>query len=308
MFGNASNGTDAEEIIARYAEAGGNFVDADGGEASERCVGRAIEGQRSRWVVATRPGTPPRTNSISGGRSVQWLRHAVDASLDRLGAGMIDVLYLHPDDDAAALEEIIETLGELIEAGKIGGWGFSNFRAWKIAELVRMADCLDVPRPICAQPYYHALYRLVETDYLPACAHFGIGVVPYAPLARGVLAGGDGESPPPAAIPGQAWAPDRETEFRPAALDAVRAIARHLQPSGRPLSGFALQWVLANRLVSSVLIRPSSVEQLEAYLRAAATRYTPDDEAFLNELVPSGHVVGGAFGDARSAREGRVVG
>jgi aryl-alcohol dehydrogenase-like predicted oxidoreductase len=196
----------------------------------------------------------------------------------------------------------------MIEAGRIGGWGFANFRAWRIAELVRIADCLDVPRPIAAQPYYHALYRLVEADYLPACAHFGIGAVAYAPLARGILSEQNGAAiqlpPTSPAHDGQG----EETMFRPAALDAVRAIARHLQPSGRAMSGFALQWVLANQLVSSVAIRPGSLAHLDSYLSAAETPYTPDDEAFINELVPSGGFIGAGFGDAVAPQSGRVLG
>ncbi len=99
-----------------------------------------------------------------------------------------------------------------------------------------------------------------------------------------------------------------ETALRPAAVDAVRAIARHLQPSGRHMTGFALQWVLANQLVSSVEIRPTSLAQLDSYLSAMETSYTLNDEAFMNELVPSGNFFGTTFPNLKSAHDGRVVG
>ncbi len=150
--------------------------------AAERIIGRAVRQDRDRWVIAVTAGSP----AIEGG-SAHGLQRTVDRSCDLLGVQKIDLLYLSFDDGMARLEETVETFGEMIEAGTIGNWGFSNLRAWRIAELVRIADCLDVPRPIAAQSYYHALYRLMEMDYLPACAHFGIGVVAYAPLARGIL-------------------------------------------------------------------------------------------------------------------------
>lgn len=303
MFAQQSGHTEAAEMVTRFGQAGGNFIDASGDPACERIAGEAIGRHRDRWILA---GTCQAASS-NGARSPRSLKQGLAASLDRLETDRIDLYYLPLDDRIGRLEDMVETLGELIEAGRIGGWGFANFRAWRIAELVRIADCLDVPRPIAAQPYYHALYRLVEADYLPACAHFGIGAVAYAPLARGILSEQGGGAirlplPPPA--------PDGQADgamVQPAALDAVRAIARHLQPSGRAMSGFALQWVLANQLVSSVVIRPGSMAHLDSYLSAAETPYTPDDEAFIDALVPSGGFIGAAFGDPVTPRTGRVL-
>lgn len=311
MFGNGTDADEAARMIARYREAGGNFINAAGSHAdgaAERIIGRGLRRSRDRWIVAAAADIPANINLNSLRASQHWLSEAIDKSRDRLGVEKIDLYYLCFDDRMTRLEETIEMLGEMIEAGKIGGWGFSNLRAWRIAELVRIADCLDVARPIAAQSYYHALYRLMEMDYLPACAHFGIGVVAYAPLARGMLSEefscGNETSP----YVGPQDPVVMETACRPAAVDAVRAIARHLQPSGRAMTGFALQWVLANKLVSSVLIRPRTLAQLDSYLKAFETSYTQNDEVFMNELVPSGNFVGTAYLDTKSAHIGRVVG
>ncbi|WP_245296941.1 MULTISPECIES: aldo/keto reductase [Rhodomicrobium] len=309
MFGDQTDEGAAVEMIARYGEAGGNFIDtadqyANG--ASESIIGRAIAGQRDRWVVASKGGNPVKGVPGSGGLSARWLRPAVEQSLDRLGLDRIDVYYLHLDDEATPLEETIGVLGELMAAGKIGGWGFSNFRAWKIADMVRVADSLGVARPIAAQPYYHALYRLIEIDYLPACAHFGIGVVPYSPLARGLLTGKYNDGTPEGSRAARNDKRMMETEFRPEAIDAARKIAAHLAPSGRPMSGFALAWVLANKLVSGVVIGPKTMAQLEDYISLAATAYTAEDEAFMNQLVPSGSAAGYAYSDPRYPYRGRV--
>jgi aryl-alcohol dehydrogenase-like predicted oxidoreductase len=311
MFGNGTEEPEATEIVARYRETGGNFVNATGScadGAAERIVGRAVRQDRDQWIIAATTGVPAKINSNSGGTASHWLQEAVDRSRDLLGIEKIDLFYLCFDDRMTRLEETVETFGEMIDAGKIGSWGFSNLRAWKIAELVRIADCLDVPRPIAAQSYYHALYRLMEVDFLPACAYFGIGVVTYAPLARGILSEGFSNGTQLPSYVGPQDPVVMETAFRPTAMDAVRAIARHLQPSGRAITGFALQWVLANQLVSSVLIRPTSLAQLDSYLRAVETSYTLNDEAFMNELFPSGNFCGQTFLDMTSAHNGRVVG
>jgi len=311
MFGNGTEEHEAIEMIASYAQAGGNFVDATGcgaDGAAERIVGRALRGDRERWVVATTSDGLAKRNANAEGLSGHWLRQAIDRSRDRLGVKKIDLYYLRLNETMTRLEDTVETLGEMIEAGKIGGWGFANFGAWRIAELVHIADCLDVPRPIAAQSYYHALYRLMEMDYLPACAHFGIGVVGCAPLARGILSG---EFTSGIQLPSYAEPQDpviMEPTFQPAAADAVRAIARHLQPSGRAMTGFALQWVLANQLVSSVLIRPDSLAQLDSQLRTIETSYTPSDEAFMNDLVACGSFIGTGYLNPKAAKSGRVVG
>jgi len=310
MFGDQTDEGEAAEIITRFAEAGGNFLDtADvyAGGKSERIVGRAIADSRNDWVIATKAGNAIAGVEGSGGLSAAWLRQAVDHSLDRLGIDRIDLYYLHLDDEVTPLEETIGALGEMLAAGKIAAWGFSNFRGWKIAEMVRVADALGVARPLVAQPYYHALYRLAEIDLLPACAHFGIGVVPYSPLARGVLTGKYNDGVPAGSRADRGDKRMMETEFRPEALEAARAIADHLKPSGRSMTGFALAWVLANRLISGVLIGPKSMAQLEDYLKLADTPYDAQDEAFMNALVPSGTSPGTAYSDPRYPYRGRVL-
>lgn len=310
MFGDQTDEGEAKEMIARYAEAGGNFLDAAdqyAGGASERIVGRAIDGERSRWVIATKVGNPVPGQSGSGGLSPVWMRQALDQSLDRLGIDKIDLYYLHLDDEETPLEATINTLGEMLSAGSIAAWGFSNYRAWKIAEMVRIADRLGVARPIAAQPYYHALYRLIEIDYLPACAHFGIGAVSYSPIARGVLTGKYIDGVPKGSRADRGDKRIMETEFRPEAIEAARKIARYLEPSGRPMTGFALSWVLANRLISAAIIGPKSMKQLEDYLSLAGTPYGAEDEAFMNELIPSGAAAGYAYSDPRYPYRGRVV-
>ena len=310
MFGDRTEEGEARDMVATFAEAGGSFIDtadvyADG--RSETIVGRAIAGDRDRWTLATKVCNALPSVAGSGGLSARWIAQGLDASLDRLGVERIDLYYLHRDDEETPLEETVGALGQALADGKIAAWGFSNFRAWKIAEMVRIADSLGVARPIAAQPYYHALYRPAEIDYLPACRHFDIGVVPYSPLARGVLTGKYADGTPAGSRAAHGDKRILETEMRPELIDAARRLAAHVEPSGRRLADVALQWVLANEIVSSVLVGPRTMEQLQAYLGGLEAAYAAEDERFIEAIVPTGGVAGSAFADPRYPYRGRVV-
>ena len=123
---------------------------------------------------------------------------ATEDSLRRLGTDFIDITYLHKEDHDTPLSETVRAVADLVRTGKIRHFGVSNHRAWRIAEICRLCDAAGIDRPVVSQPYYNAFNRMPETEHLPACAHFGLGVVPYSPLARGVLTGKyDPDSPPP---------------------------------------------------------------------------------------------------------------
>jgi aryl-alcohol dehydrogenase-like predicted oxidoreductase len=133
MFGDQTGAAEAQAMVARFAEAGGTFIDtADsyaGGE-SERITGRAIAAARSRWFLATRVGNPVAGRTGTGGLSARWIALALDASLDRLETGRIDLYYLHRDDEVTPLEDTLGAIGQALADGRIGGSGFSNFRLW----------------------------------------------------------------------------------------------------------------------------------------------------------------------------------
>ena len=133
------------------------------------------------------------------GLSRRHIQHAVEASLRRLGVTEIDVLYLHKEDHSAPLAETVRALADLVRAGKVRYFGVSNYRSWRVAEICRLCDEAGIDRPVASQPLYNALNREVETEHLPACGYFGLGVVPYSPLARGVLTGKYSPDVPPSA-------------------------------------------------------------------------------------------------------------
>ena len=295
MFGDRTDAAEAGRILDRARAAGIDFVDtadsySDG--RSEDILGAALAGDRQRWVLATKVGGARRPDVPNGdGLGRRWMIEAAEASLRRLGTDWIDLYYLHRDDRRAPLEETVRTLGDLIAQGKIRYWGFSNYGGWRIAEMVRLCDALGVPRPVAGQPIYNALTRMAEVEYIPACANYGIGVVPYSPLARGVLTGkyGVGTAPDPASRAGRNDPRMMETEFRPESLAAAERIRAHAEAAGRSAVGFALNWALANPSVTAVIAGPRTDAQWQAYLAAVSEGPGEGDDALVDGLVPPGH-------------------
>lgn len=308
MFADRTDAAEAGAILERYLDAGGNFVDTADVYSAGRCetmLGPLIAPHRDRVVLATKLGNAVAGIEGSGGLSGAWVAQAVAGSLARLGVERIDLMYLHRDDEVTPLDETIAALAGEIAAGRVGAWGFSNFRGWKIAEMVRVADSLGAPRPVVCQPYYHALYRQAEVDILPAAAHFGIGVVPYSVLARGVLTGKYRGGVPEGSRAGRADPRLMETEFRPETLAAAERLAAHAEARGRTPAGLALNWVLANRNVTSALVGPRTEAQMAGYLAALAEPFDAGDEAAVEAVNAAGCAPSPAYADPKYPYRGR---
>lgn len=311
MFGGPTNEGTALRIVAKAREAGVNFIDsADtyAGGKSEEVTGRAISNARDAWVLATKLGNPTGEGPNGGGLSRKWVMKAAEASLRRLGTDYIDIYYLHKEDHATPLDETVRAMADLIRQGKARYFGVSNYRAWRVAEICRICDDLGIDRPIASQPYYHALNRTPETEHLPACAHYGLGVVAYSPLARGVLTGKySPDAPPPAET--RAGRQDKrmmQAEWRPDSLRIAREIARYAQARGVTPGQFAFAWVLNNRLVTAAIGGPRTEAQWDDYLGALNYRFTAEDEAFIDGLVTTGHPSTPGYNDPAYPIEGRV--
>ena len=309
-FGDQTDLATATDIVAAARAAGVNFIDtadgyADG--ASETMVGEILEKDRDDWIVATKVGSSQGTPRRHKGLSRKWMLEAIDASLRRLQTDRVDIYYMHHVDWETPLEESVGAMGDIIASGKALYWGFSNHRPWQIAEIVRLCDALGTPRPVIAQPYYNAMNRMPENDLLPACEHFGIGVVPYSPLARGVLTGkyDPGRPPPNDTRAGRGDKRMMQTEFRKESLAAAQKIAAHAAKRNTTPIAFALNWVLNNALVTSVIAGPRTPEQWRSYVDALDYAFTAEDEAFLDTLVAPGHPSSPGYFDPRYPPRGR---
>jgi aryl-alcohol dehydrogenase-like predicted oxidoreductase len=310
MFGGATDAATAERIVGEAREAGVNFIDTadqynDG--RAESVTGRAIARDRDRWVLATKVYNPMGSGPNERGLSRKWILQAAEASLKRLGTDYIDIYYLHKEDHQTPLAESVRALADLVRQGKIRYFGLSNFRAWRIAEICAVADRLGIDRPVVSQPYYNAMNRMPEAEQLPAAAHYGLGIVPYSPMARGVLSGKyRPDAPPPAES--RAGRQDRrilETEWRPESLKLAQEIKAHAEKRGITAGQFAVAWVLNNRLISAVIGGPRTEAQWRDYLGALDYRFTAEDEALIDRLVAPGHPSTPGYNDPAYPIEGR---
>ncbi|HUH58769.1 MAG TPA: aldo/keto reductase [Candidimonas sp.] len=294
MFGDQTDTAEAERIVASAHERGINFIDtADvySKGKSEEMVGALLAPTRNDWVLATKLGNVMSKAPNHSHYSRHWIMQEVDNSLKRLATSHIDILYLHRDFHEENLEEAVRALGDLIRSGKIRAFGLSNFRGWRIAEVVRLCEQANIPAPVVCQPYYNLLNRGPEVEILPACANYGLGVVPYSPIARGVLTG----KYLPGGTPDQGSRAARgdkrllETEFREESLKIAQDLMRHCTARGIKLSHFATAWVLANRHISSVIAGPRTLAQLEDYYPALDTDISAEEESLVDRLVTPGH-------------------
>jgi aryl-alcohol dehydrogenase-like predicted oxidoreductase len=311
MFGGPTDEPTAQRIIAKAREAGVNFIDtADAytGGRSEEVTGRAISNQRDQWVLATKLANATGEGPNGGGLSRKWVMRAIDTSLRRLGTDYVDVYYLHKEDLGTPLDETIRAMGDLVRAGKIRYLGVSNYKSWRVAEICNICDRLGIDRPVVSQPYYNAMNRMPEVEHLPACAHYGLGVVSYSPLARGVLTG---KYAPDAAAPADSRAgrKDRrmlQAEWRPESLRLAQEIKQHAEARGMTAGQFAVRWVLNNTLVTGTIAGPRTEAQWDDYVGALDHAFTAEDEALIDRLVPPGHPSTPGFSDPAYPIEGRL--
>jgi aryl-alcohol dehydrogenase-like predicted oxidoreductase len=311
MFGDQTDETVAREIVAVTRDAGLNAIDSSdnyaGGE-SERIVGNLIAQDRARWVLATKIANPIGKEPNDKGLSRRWITQEVDNSLRRLKTDWIDVYFMHKDDETTPIEETLSSFARLIDLGKIRYYGISNFRAWRIARVVETARRMGIAQPIVCQPPYSAVTRLIETEVLPACAHYGVGVVAYSPLARGVLTGKYDPSlkPDPNSRAGRGDSRMHQTEFRPESLEVANTLKAHAQKRGISPTQFAIAWALNNRLVSGVIGGPRTLAQWQDYVAALNVELLPEDEALVDQLVPPGYASTHGFVDPQYPLRGRI--
>lgn len=296
MFGGEADARTAQRITDKAFEQGVNSIDtanAYNGGASEEVVGQLIAARRHQWVLATKFGNPDPHGKgpNNSGASRHTIIESVNASLKRLGTDYIDLFYLHREDHFTPVEETLRAFDDLLRAGKIRSYGLSNHRGWKLAEFSRTADLLGIERPAAAQPLYNLVNRQIEVEQLPAAEHYGIGVISYSPLARGVLTGKytPGQAPAEGTRAGRNDRRIQQTEWRPESLALAQRVSDHARARGITPGQFALAWVLNNRLISSAIAGPRTEAQWDDYLPALEYRVTAEDEAFVDDLVPTGH-------------------
>jgi aryl-alcohol dehydrogenase-like predicted oxidoreductase len=303
MFGPGGNPDEDEciRIVHRALEAGINFIDtADvysrGG--SEEIVGRAIRGRRDDVVLATKVHGRMGDDPNMRGNSRRWIVREVEESLRRLGTDHIDLYQLHRPDPDTDLEETMEALTDLVRQGKVRSVGTSAFPAWQLVEAHWIAERRGLVRPRCEQSSYSILVRAAELDVFPVALRYGMGIIVYSPLAGGWLTGKyrRGEEPPEGSrmarskAMGGRFGP-RFDESRPEVqqrYEVVEALARVADKAGISLTHLALAFTVAHPAVTSAIIGPRTLEQLEDLLTGADVRLHVEVLDAIDEVVPPG--------------------
>ena len=313
-FGTARWGSGEETsrgVFNAYADAGGNFVDtADvyAGGRSEEMLGQFISerGIRDQIVVATKAGFAAGSGVYAGGNSAKHIHAALNGSLRRLRTDYVDLFIIHVWDAVTPAEELLETMTALVRAGKIRYWGMSNAPAWYVARLATLASVRGMPGPIVLQYFYSLVNRDIEDEHIPLALDAGMGVMPWSPLAYGLLTGKydrasveaarprAGGLPRDAATAG-AERPDTDkrldganpfgdtlfTERNWRILDVLRQVSAE---GGESLTRVALNWVVSRPGVTSTLMGVSRVSQVQDNIAALDITLTAEQRATLSAV------------------------
>jgi aryl-alcohol dehydrogenase-like predicted oxidoreductase len=296
-FGNAQWGCDeptSRKIVDRFLDAGGNFIDtADvySAGSSEEITGRAIREKRQQVVLATKVAGPMGSSPNDLGVSRKHILDAVDASLARLGTDYIDLYQVHAYDPTTPLDETLRALDDCVRAGKVRYAGCSNYSAWQLMKAVALAKELGTARFDSLQPQYSLVCRFIEREHLPLCIEEGIGVIPWSPLAGGLLTGKVRRGAElPKGTRAAVDAMNRERFVQERNLEIAETVIAVAESLGKTASQVALAWAASQPGVTSPIFGARTLEQLEDNLGAADLRLDAEaskrlDEASALELV-----------------------
>ena len=289
-FGRRCDAVATAAVVDAALDAGVNFFDSADiygpNGLSEEYLGQAIKGKdRSSVIIASKFGNPMGAGDLMRGASRRHIMNAVDASLKRLGTDYIDLYQQHVPDDQTPIEETLRALDDLVRSGKVRYIGHSNFSGWQLTDAHWTARHHSLNAFVTAQNHYSLIDRRIEKDVVPAAQHFGIGILPYFPLASGLLTGKyqRGEAAPQgtrlAAWGERGAAALSEQNF--AIVDKLTAFA---QAHDRTLLELAMSWLATKPYISSVIAGATSVVQVEQNAAAATWRLSDAEMAEVNEL------------------------
>jgi 1-deoxyxylulose-5-phosphate synthase len=298
-FGLQCDEATSRAILDRAAEGGVDFLDTSdayplGGELSTRGVteeilGRWLHGKRDRYIVATKCFVPTGPAPFDRGNSRKHIMSAIDASLRRLQTDYVDLYQLHGYDPSTPIDETLGALDDLVHQGKVRYVGVSNFLTYQLVRAVGRTETLRLARVDSVQPRYNLLFRQIEREMLPFCGEEGVGVIPYNPIAGGLLSGKHaGAAPPPEGSRftlGTAGGMYQERYWHDREFATVEELRKLADDAGVSLVTLAVAWVAANPAVTAPIIGASSPEQLGSSLAAAEYQIDPDLKTRLDEVT-----------------------
>ncbi len=289
-FGRVTDAQTTERIIHKALDLGVNFfdtADAYGRGVSEEQVGQALAQRRGEAVLATKVAMDMGTGPNETGASRQHITDGVHASLRRLKMDHIDLLQIHRWDRDTPIEETMSALDDLVRQGKVRYVGSSNFSGWQIVWSLWASDRRAWVSLVSEQPEYSLLHRNIEREVMPACEAFGVGIIPYFPLAGGLLTGKYREGEPfPSGTRLEQMERMRNRFATPRNFAIARAVETWARDHGHPVTELAVAWLLARPAVSTVITGVTKPEQVEANVKAADWDLTPAEVDEVSALAP----------------------
>jgi 1-deoxyxylulose-5-phosphate synthase len=298
-FGLQRDEPTAVAILDRAAEDGIDFIDTSdayplGGDittrgVTEEILGRWLQGKRDRFIVATKCFAPTGPAPFDAGNSRKHILAAVDASLRRLQTDYIDLYQLHGYDPATPIDETLGTLDDLVHQGKVRYTGCSNFLTYQLVRAIGRSETLRLARFDSVQPRYNLLFRQIEREMLPFCSEEGVGVIPYNPIAGGLLSGKHSRTAPPPEgtrfTLGSAAKDYQDRYWHDREFDTVEVLRQLAEEAGVSLVTLSVAWVLANTAITAPIIGASRPEQLDSSLAAAGLILDDDLKRQLDEAT-----------------------
>ncbi len=272
-------------VINHALELGINFIDTsdsyDKGR-SEEYIGLALKGRRTQVIIATKFSSAMGEGPNERGGSRGYIMRAVEASLKRLSTDYIDLFQMHYPDPTTPMEETLRTLDDLVKAGKVRYLGCSNFAGWQLSESLWTSRALNLNSFATVQTRYNLLDRRIEKELVPCCRAHGVGVIPWGPLAGGILTGKfrRGEQPPPpvpGARPAKAFSRMYSNLLTDENWKKLGKLDTFAQARGRKVGELAIAWLLAQPWVSAVIAGATRPEQLDANVAGASWKLTPEE-------------------------------
>ena len=288
-FGMRIDQAQTRMVVDAALDAGINFFDtADiyGGSKSEVFLGEALKGRREKAVLATKFANPMGEGAYLRGGARRYIVKAVEDSLKRLHTDHIDLYQMHVPDPDTPIDETLRALDDLVRAGKVLYIGNSNFTGWQIADADWTSRTRGLERFVSAQNNFSLLERGVEREVLPACERFGLGLLPYFPLASGFLTGKYHRGEPPRqGTRLAAWGKRGEAALNDRNFDRLEALEHWAEQRGRRILDLAFAWLLGHGAVSSVIAGATSPEQVQANARCAEWILTPEEVEEVRALI-----------------------
>lgn len=296
MFGGKTSPADSAAIIDRALDAGINFIDTANvynQGRSEEAVGEALQrnGRRSQVILATKVHGRMGDDPNAMGNTRRHIIEQCEASLRRLKTDWIDLYQVHRPQPDVPIDETLRALDDLVRSGKVRYIGSSTFAAWQLVESLWVAKEYGLERFVCEQPPYNLLDRRIERELLPMAQSYGFGIIPWSPLAGGLLTGKYRRNAPPPEDSRYANLdanPLYRRRMNDAIWDVVEPLESLAREKGTTISRLALAWCIHQPGVTSPIIGPRTMEQLEDNLGALEVTITDEDRKAIDRIIPPG--------------------